>query len=117
MKVSSIQLLVAVWVGLLVLLALTTGSAYVPLGIGNTLINLAIATFKVALIAVAFMHLNRSDAVVRLAAGAAILFLSFLAFLSFGDFLTRPREPAPWTVPQEGAAGGGPYEPSGEAVR
>jgi caa(3)-type oxidase subunit IV len=87
--VSSIRLLVATWLGLLLLLAATTASSYVPLGVGNTIVNGGIAVIKMGLIAIAFMHLNRSDAAVRLAAGAALLFLFFLAFLSFGDMLTR----------------------------
>jgi cytochrome c oxidase subunit 4 len=85
-----------VWLGLLVLLALTTGSSYVHLGVGNTLLNLAIAAIKLALIAWFFMHLQRADAAVKLAAGAALLFLFFLAFLSFADLLTRSVLVAPW---------------------
>ena len=83
--------LMGVWIALLVLLALTTASAYVDLGAGNTLANLAIAAVKVGLVAVFFMHLKTADGAVRLAAGAALLFLSILAFLAFGDFLTRPH--------------------------
>ena len=87
--VASIKSLLVVWLALLGLLALTTGSAYLPLGIGNSLINIALAVVKAALIALFFMHLPRADAIVRLAAGAALLFLFLLAFLSFGDFITR----------------------------
>jgi cytochrome c oxidase subunit 4 len=89
---EKVRTLLLVWGGLLVLLALTTGSSYLPLGVGNTLINGMVAIMKVALIAVYFMHLRRADAVVRLAAGAALLFLFFLAFLSFADLLTRPLQ-------------------------
>src|SRR5207302_6157018 len=63
--VSSMKSLVATWLGLLLLLAATTASAYVPLGVGNTLLNIAIAAIQIGLIAVAFMHLNRSETVVR----------------------------------------------------
>ena len=87
---------ILVWLGLLVLLALTTATSYLHLGLGNTLINLVIAAIKLGLIALFFMHLRRSDAAVRLAAGAALLFLFFLAFLSFADFLTRSVVVAPW---------------------
>jgi cytochrome c oxidase subunit 4 len=104
--VSSIRTLLAVWIGLLVLLALTTGSSYLHLGMANTLINFAIAAIKVGLIVVFFMHLARADAAVRLAAGMALLFLFLLAFLSFGDFLTRPFHPAPWRAPTETPSGG-----------
>lgn len=106
----TVRTLLSVWLALLVLLTLTTASSYVPLGVGNTLINGAIAVMKVALIALCFMHLRRADTVVRLAAGAALLFLFFLAFLSFGDFLTRPHHPTPWQAPIQPASGGGPYE-------
>jgi cytochrome c oxidase subunit 4 len=88
--------LLLVWLGLLVLLALTTASSYVHLGVGNTLLNFVIAAIKLALIAVFFMHLGRAEAAVRLAAGAALLFLFFLVFLSFADFLTRAVLVAPW---------------------
>jgi caa(3)-type oxidase subunit IV len=109
MRPPSVKTLLAVWACLLVLLTITTASAYLSLGIGNTLINGVIAVLKVALIALCFMHLRRADAAVRLAAGAALLFLFLLAFLSFGDFLTRPRHPAPWQAPAEPHSPGGPY--------
>ncbi|HEY7641515.1 MAG TPA: cytochrome C oxidase subunit IV family protein [Steroidobacteraceae bacterium] len=103
MKVTSIQTLLATWGGLLLLLALTTASAYVHLGLGNLLLNLGIAAIKVALIAAIFMHLVRSSVTVRLAASAALFFLFILAFLFFGDWLTRPSNPAPWRAPPSDA--------------
>jgi caa(3)-type oxidase subunit IV len=108
-SVAPVKALLTVWISLLVLLALTTASAYVPLGIGNSLANMAIATIKVGLVAIFFMRLRKSDNAVRLAAGAALLFLFFLAFLSFGDFVTRPLRPASWTPPAETSRAGGPY--------
>jgi cytochrome c oxidase subunit 4 len=101
----TVRTLLSVWLALLMLLALTTASSYVPLGIGNTLINCAIALMKMALITLCFMHVRRADAAVRFAAGAALLFLFFLAFLSFGDFLTRPNHPAPWQAPTQPFSG------------
>jgi cytochrome c oxidase subunit IV len=106
-SVSSLKTLVAVWVSLLVLLGLTTASSYISLGIGNTLINLLIALMKVGLVVVFFMHLLRSDAAVRLAAGATLLFLFFMVFLIFGDLLTRHLLHAPWQPPDEKV--NGPY--------
>jgi cytochrome c oxidase subunit 4 len=99
MKASSVAPLVATWFALLILLALTTASAYVNLGFGNTLLNLVIAAVKVGLIAVFFMHLGQSDGAVRIAAAAALFFLFILAFLSFSDILSRPSQPAPWHEP------------------
>jgi caa(3)-type oxidase subunit IV len=109
-KTLTVRTLVSVWLGLLVLLTLTTASSYLHLGIGNTLINGAFAVMKVALIAWCLMHLSRADAAVRFAAGAALLFLFFLAFLTFGDFLTRPHDPAPWRAPTHSRSMDGPYE-------
>ncbi len=78
-----------VWFTLLVLLTLTVGSAFVPLGYGNTIINLTIAATKAALIAIFFMELAESSSLVRLASVAGIFWLGFLFALSAGDYLTR----------------------------
>jgi cytochrome c oxidase subunit 4 len=99
MNALAVKTLLAVWAGLLALLALTAASAYINLGLGNLFANLAIAAAKVGLIALFFMHLRHSDGTVRLVAGAALFFLFILAFLSFGDFLTRPLTAAPWHAP------------------
>ena len=100
MKAPWIASLVVTWDALLALLAITTASSYLDLGIGNTLHNLAIAAVKVVLIAAFFMHLGRADAAVHIAAVAALFFLLILAFLTFGDILTRPSHPAPWRAPE-----------------
>jgi cytochrome c oxidase subunit 4 len=76
-----------IWLALMLLLALTVGSAYIPLGIGNGLVNYGVAVTKAAL--VVFMHLDRSRALIRLAALAGLFWLVFLFSLSFGDYLTR----------------------------
>ena len=89
MKTESISALSWTWVALLILLALTCGSAYIELGALNTWINLVIAAMKALLVAAVFMHLGRSSALVRLFAGAGIVWLLILAGLSAADFLTR----------------------------
>lgn len=104
---ASIRSLLLVWLGLLLLLGLSTASAFVPLGAGNALLILLIALVKIGLIVHFFMHLNRSDAAVRLAASATLLFLFFMAFLTFGDLLTRHLASTPWQAPAESPDG--PY--------
>ena len=104
---SSLKTLLAVWLGLMVLLALTTASSYLALGVGNTLINLVIALMKIGLIVCFFMHLLRADTAVRLTAAATLLFLFFMGFLVFGDLLTRHPPQAAWKAPVESR--GGPY--------
>jgi cytochrome c oxidase subunit 4 len=76
--------------GLYLLLALTVGSAFVPMGALNSVANLGIAAAKALLVAVLFMGLGRDDALLRLAAAAAFFWLVTLFGLTFSDYLTRP---------------------------
>jgi cytochrome c oxidase subunit 4 len=79
-----------VWLALLVLLGLSVGSAYLPLGALNSPINLGIAAMKVSLIVVFFMHLRKSSALLRLAAVSSAFWLIFMFTLVFSDYLSRP---------------------------
>lgn len=79
----------AVWVSLLILLALTTASSFVPLRGWNSPLNLLIAGIKAALVAWVFMHLRTSAPLIRLVAAAAIMWIAILLGLSLADILTR----------------------------
>jgi cytochrome c oxidase subunit 4 len=79
-----------VWLALMVLLGITVGSAYVPLGTFNTVINYTIAAIKAVLVFVFFMHLVRASALLRLASIAGLFWLVFMFSLTLGDYLTRP---------------------------
>src|SRR5690242_7745904 len=98
-NVSSIKSYVFVWIALLVLLAITSATAYLHLGWGNTAINFAVAVAKLLLIAVFFMHLFKGDAALRLTMAAALFTLFLLGYLSFADVLKRDIVPAPWHAP------------------
>jgi len=78
-----------VWLALFALLGITVGSAYLPLGVGNGVINLSIAAAKAALIALFFMNLARSSALVRLVSAAGVIWLLFLFIMTAGDYLSR----------------------------
>jgi cytochrome c oxidase subunit 4 len=78
-----------IWLALLVLLALTVGSAFFPLGLFNALINIVIAAMKVALVMLFFMKLRSGSALLRLAALAGIFWLMFLFVLTATDYMTR----------------------------
>jgi cytochrome c oxidase subunit 4 len=80
---------VKVWALLILLLALTLGSSFIALHGLNFAVNLAIACAKAALVAVFFMRLRRSDALTRLAAAAAVLWILILVSLGLADVLTR----------------------------
>ena len=77
------------WIALLALLALTTGSAFLPLGPLNLALNLVIALAKALLVALVFMQLARDTPVVRAAAAAGWFTLILLAGLALLDFTAR----------------------------
>ena len=89
MRSDSFAVYVRTWIALLVLLAVTCGSAFVPLGHFNTALNIAIAAAKAVLVALVFMHLAKERATVLIVAIAGIAWLSLLVVLSLGDFLLR----------------------------
>lgn len=97
----------AVWAALLCLLAATAGSAFVPMGLWNSVANLAIAAVKVLLVAVFFMHLRDAGPLVRLVAAIALFMLAILFGISATDYASRTIYPSPWDSPS----------PSGEPVR
>lgn len=78
-----------IWAALVVLLGLTCGAAYLPLGPFNVALGLAIAAAKAGIVALLFMNLRRSTALIRLAAGAGFFWLLVLFALTLSDFLTR----------------------------
>ncbi|HTI48226.1 MAG TPA: cytochrome C oxidase subunit IV family protein [Casimicrobiaceae bacterium] len=77
------------WLALLTLLAMTTGSAFVPLGRFNVVVNLAIALVKALLVVFVFMHVRRGSPMIRVFAVAGVLWLCLLAGLSLTDLATR----------------------------
>jgi len=87
---------VATWLALMVLLALTLGSSYIPLGPWNTAANMAISCAKALLIALFFMHLRHAGALLRIAAVTGLVWLALLFGLSWTDLGTRTISPASW---------------------
>jgi cytochrome c oxidase subunit 4 len=80
---------VRTWIALLVLLAATCASSFVPMGPWNLALNLAIAAAKALLVAFVFMRLRRERAMVGLVAAAGVVWLSLLVGLSAFDFAAR----------------------------
>jgi cytochrome c oxidase subunit 4 len=87
------------WVALMILLALTLASSYIPMGPWNTITNMGISCAKALLIAVFFMHLRSAGALLRIAAFTGLVFLAILFGLSWTDYATRSVSPAPWADP------------------
>jgi len=74
---------------LVVLTLATVGLSFCQLGNWHTVVGLAIATMKAALVALFFMHLLRSQRLTWLALGAGLFWLAILMSLTLSDYLTR----------------------------
>ena len=81
--------LVAAWLALLALLALTVTLAYVPLHTFNAVAALTIASIKAAIVAAVFMELRHRGPRTFIFAGAGLFWLGILLWLGLMDFLTR----------------------------
>jgi cytochrome c oxidase subunit IV len=79
----------AVWLALLLLLALTWGTAIFDLGIANTIIALIIATTKMLLVVLFFMQIRYHSRLTKLFAGAGLVWLLIMITLTLTDYLTR----------------------------
>ncbi len=76
--------------GALLLLTLSTYLlALVDLGVGNLIVALVIAAAKASLIILYFMHVRHSDALTRIAIGAALLWFGILFVLTMSDYVSR----------------------------
>ena len=79
----------ALWAALLLLVAATFGYAYLPHAPAKPFVSLAIAATKALLIAPFFMQLREAAWLVRRAAVAGLVWVSFLYLITFADYLTR----------------------------
>jgi cytochrome c oxidase subunit 4 len=98
------------WAGLVLLLAATTGIAFLPLGRLNAFVALGIAAAKALLVLLFFMELKRSSGLVRAFAAAGFLWLLLLLTLTSADYLTRRDAPAPF-APEPDAHAADPGNP------
>jgi cytochrome c oxidase subunit 4 len=84
-----------IFAGLLALTALTTGAAFVDLGLFNTVVALMIAVTKAILVILFFMHVRYSPHLTRIVVVAGFLWLAILITLTLSDFRTRQWTPNP----------------------
>ena len=91
--------LLGVWLALLLLLTASLGSAYLRLGVFNTVASYGIALVKMALVVLVFMRWRDADAWSRAAGFAAACALALLAGLTWFEARTRGPAPVPWQVP------------------
>lgn len=79
----------AVWLVLVVLLAMTVAASFAPLGPLSPVASLGIALVKSALIFWFYMHLGREGALVRLVGFGAAAWLLVLLGLTVGEVVSR----------------------------
>ena len=89
-KRSADRRLLAVYVALLVLLALTVEAARHDLGHWNFAVTLMIAVAKATLIALFFMHIWHGPPLIKLVLAASLIWLAIMFSLSLADYWTRP---------------------------
>ena len=81
-----------IWAALLLLLMLSLGLAYVPMGLFTPVAGIVIAFVKAGLVILLFMELASSKPLIRLAATAGLIFLAAMFALTLSDVLARHYE-------------------------
>jgi cytochrome c oxidase subunit 4 len=74
---------------LLAMTALTTGIAFVNLGVFSPVIALAIAVIKATLVILFFMHVKYSSRLVMLTVGAGFFTFFVLITMTLSDYISR----------------------------
>ncbi|HEV2617425.1 MAG TPA: cytochrome C oxidase subunit IV family protein [Candidatus Acidoferrales bacterium] len=90
-----VRIYVTVFAALIALAALTTGLAYVHMGIWNTVVALAIAIAKMLLVALFFMHMRYDKGLTRVVIIAGLMWLTIMIVLTASDEFTRHWSPIP----------------------
>ncbi len=83
--------------GLLILLAINIGFAYLPVGQAIRLpVKLTICVAMAFALMVFCMHLHRATGLLRLAAAVGFVWIGIMIGLMLTDFLNRVPVPPPW---------------------
>jgi len=86
---AGVRRLLLVWLALMLLLAATLGAAFLPLGAAKPWIGYGLAGGKAGLILWFFMDMRGEGGLMRLATGAALLWILFMLCLIGADYLSR----------------------------
>jgi cytochrome c oxidase subunit 4 len=87
--IESARNYILVFLALIFLTVLTTAVAFFDLGAFNVAVALLIATCKMLLVALVFMHVRHSSALTKLIIVGALLWLGIMIFFTLADFQTR----------------------------
>ena len=74
---------------LLAMTALTTGAAFINLGVFSPIVALAIACFKAVMVVLFFMHVRYSSKLVMLTVGAGFFTFLVLITMTLTDYISR----------------------------
>jgi cytochrome c oxidase subunit IV len=98
-QTASPRMYFAIFAALAALTLVTTGVAYIDLGIFNPVVALTIAVVKATLVVLFFMHVWFRGKLTWVFIGAGVLWLAFLIVFTLSDAVTRPwiPVPTPWT--------------------
>ncbi|HZP79449.1 MAG TPA: cytochrome C oxidase subunit IV family protein [Pseudolabrys sp.] len=91
--VAPTRAVLVAFAALIVLLAVTTALAYVPLHGFNALTAFTIATLKALVVAVVFMELREARGLMLAVAAAGFFWLSILLWFVWNDITTRTDFP------------------------
>jgi cytochrome c oxidase subunit 4 len=74
---------------LLVFTAITTGVAFIDLGVYNAVIAVAIACLKASLVVLFFMHIHYSSRLLKMTVAAGLFTFCLLMTLTMTDYISR----------------------------
>ena len=87
--IDTVGTYVKILVALLIATGLTTWVATIDLGAFSTVVALGIATVKMLLVALFFMHVRHSSKLTKLIVAGGLLWLAILLLLTMTDFASR----------------------------
>ncbi len=79
----------AIFATLLVFTAITVGAAYVPMGVFNPIIALAIASTKAVIVILWFMHVKYQSRLIKMTVGAGFFTFIVLIGMTLSDYVSR----------------------------
>jgi len=86
---DSVRTYTLIFIVLIILTFVTTGVAYIDLGVLNPVVALAIACVKMLLVALWFMHLRHSTRLTRVTLAGSLVWLGILLAFTLQDIFTR----------------------------
>ena len=88
-SIDSVGTYTLIFAVLIVLTFVTTGIAYIDLGVFSVVVALGIACVKMLLVALWFMHVRHSTRLTQMVCAAALVWLAILIVFTLGDVFTR----------------------------